>query len=131
MALSPLDPVFVPDAYTGRGSVTLPYAEGWHAQAGANPYASPGGLFGLPTLPDLPSLPDIFGSIPKMSDFAGGENNPITDAISGAVGDAAWWLGGRVVIVFLGLVLIVAGLYLFGTSDVASALRDSVKKGVA
>lgn len=116
-----LPQVNVPNAYTGPGNVTLPYAEGWSATAGPNPFLNPNSSFpklpDLPGLGDLPSIGDILSGVPKMSDIAGADN---------PVASAAWWLTGRYITVFLGLLFLAAGLYLFGTSQVADALKRSV-----
>lgn len=118
-----LPTVDVPGAYNGPGSVTLPMAEGWSASAGANPFIKP-----FPDLPKLPGIGDIFN--PDYNWWTG-ERKPLGAALGDAVGAGAWWLTGRYVTVFLGLLFLAAGLYLFGTSQVADALSASARRAVA
>lgn len=128
--MAQLPTVNIPGAYVGPGEANLPYAEGWSAFAGPNPFASGSlpRLPGLPELPELPALGDIFN--PNYNWWTG-KRETMGETASTMLGDAAWWLSGRIVVTILGLILVVAGLYLFGTSDVASALRDSVRRGTA
>jgi hypothetical protein len=42
------------------------------------------------------------------------------------VGSAVWWIGGRYITIAVGLIFILGGIYLLGTSQVQSAIKKAV-----